>query len=331
VPLSPVLRAAAVGLTLAVLAGCTSTPAANRGSAVTVTSCGRETTYPGAPERAVANDVNMVEMMLALGLADRMAGTAGVGSADEIRPDLRDEYARVPHLAGKYVELEPLLAARADFLLAGWNYGLSEANNLTPDTLAGHGIGVYELTESCAHVLADKEAPTLDEVFTDLTNLGTIFGVPERAEELVDAQRAALAAVDERVAGRTPVPVFVYDSGEDAPFTAPGFAIPTELIRRAGGVNVFAGVPRTWSAVSWEQVVDRDPACVLVVDYDTPTWQQKREFLRDHPALGGVRAVRDDCFLALPYAAMTPGVRNADAVTRIADLLHPVRGDAAAG
>lgn len=322
---------ATVTLTLSVslAAGCTRTDSspqaagtANAGYPVTVKSCDRQVTFSEAPKRAVANDINMVEMMLALRLEDRMVGTAGVESRDAIRPDLRKAYDRVPHLTGKYIELEPLLGVQPDFLFAGWNYGLSEADNLTPDTLRERGIDVYELTESCAHVVRDKQPPTLDEVFGDLTNLGAIFGVPERARALVAAQRAELARVGQRVAGQPRVPVFVYDSGEGAPFTAPGLAIPNELIDRAGGRNIFADLERTWSEVSWEQVVDRDPACVVIVDYDTP-WQAKRDFMRKLPALSKIKAVRDNCFLALPYAAMTPGVRNVDAVAKIADLIHP--------
>lgn len=322
-------RLAAAVAVIAVTAGCATTQAGPVsdpavGFPVTVTSCGRQVTYDKPPARAVAYDINMVEQMLALGLADRMVGTFGVDNADLIRPDLRADYDRVPHLAGDSIELEPLLGTRPDFLYAGWNYGLTEANNLTPDSLATHGVNVYELTESCAHIVKDKKAPSLEEVFTDLTNLGAIFGVPERAERIIDEQRARLAAVDQGVAGVNPVSVFVYDGGEEAPYTSPGLAIPNELIRRAGGANVFADIHKTWSEVSWEQVIARDPACVLIVDYDKP-WGAKRDFMRQHPALRNITAVKNDCFLAQPYSAMTPGVRNTRAIQQIAGWLHPTR------
>jgi iron complex transport system substrate-binding protein len=265
----------------------------------------------------------MVEMMLALGLADRMAGVSGVGPDRLVRAELRADFDRVPKLAGDYLELEPLIDANPDFLFAGWNYGLSEANAMIPRTLGERGISVYELTESCAHVIANKKAPGFEEVFGDLTNLGRIFGVDDRARELIDGQRAVLNDVERRVRGRTPVRVFVYDSGEEAPVTAPGLAMPNELIRFAGGVNIFADLHKTWSAVSWEQVIARDPQCVVIVDYDKTTWQQKRDFTRNHPSLKTLTAVRNDCFLALPYAAVTPGVRNAEAVRQIAGRLHP--------
>ena len=40
---------------------------------MTVQSCNRDVTFESAPQRAVSNDVNLTEMMLALGLTDHMA------------------------------------------------------------------------------------------------------------------------------------------------------------------------------------------------------------------------------------------------------------------
>ena len=39
-----------------------------------VQSCNRTVTFDASPERAVSNDVNLTEMMLVLGLTDRMVG-----------------------------------------------------------------------------------------------------------------------------------------------------------------------------------------------------------------------------------------------------------------
>jgi len=44
----------------------------------TVQSCNRTVTFQAPPERAISNDVNLTEMMLVLGLADRMVGYTGI-------------------------------------------------------------------------------------------------------------------------------------------------------------------------------------------------------------------------------------------------------------
>ena len=293
------------------------------GFPVSVTSCGRSTRYTEAPSRAVANDINMTEMLLALGLADRMAGIAGVDGRDDVLPDLRDDFDEVEQLSDNYIQIEPLLGANPDFLFAGWNYGLSEADGLTPAVLHDKGIATYELTESCAHVTRSKRQTSIEETFTDLRNLGRIFGVTDRADALIAEQQAILDDIRERLTGTEPVEVFVYDSGEDAPFTAPGLAIPTDLIERAGGHNIFADLAETWTSVSWEQVLTRDPDCIVIVDYGDVTWQHKRDFMKNDPRLNTITGVQRNCFVPLPYAAMTPGIRNADAVQTIAQALHP--------
>lgn len=63
---------------------------------VTVRSCDQEVTFEQAPQRAVVNDNNMVELMFELGLADRMVGYAGVGQNRNILPQLARRLRRRP-------------------------------------------------------------------------------------------------------------------------------------------------------------------------------------------------------------------------------------------
>lgn len=289
---------------------------------VTVASCDVETTYEQSPERMVANDINMTEIALSLSLTDKMVGISGVADRADVREDLQSDFDAVEQLTENYIELEPLLGADPDFFFAGWNYGISEASGITPDALGERGINSYAITESCARI-SQKDPTTMDETYTDLTNIGQIFGVADQAEEIIEEMKSTVGSVESTVDGLSVVRTFVYDSGQDAPFTSPAMAIPNELIKRAGGENIFSDLAETWTTVSWEEVVDRDPECVVIVDYGDVTWEEKRQFMRDNPALNGITAVQNDCFVALPYAAMTPGVRNADAIETIARTIHP--------
>jgi iron complex transport system substrate-binding protein len=319
------------GVLALAMAGCGGSIKANPPSAaagkavpgfpVTVMSCGQPVTFVRPPQRAVSNDIALTEDMLALGLAPRMVGTFGV--SDAIPAQYQGAFHRVPTISTDYVELEALVGLHPDFLFAGWNYGLTQAKNLTPDNLAHYGIKTYVLNESCAHVQSDKAAVSIDDTYNDLRNLGVIFGVRPRAEQLIRSMQAQIASVRSQVADLAPVPVFLYDSGQEAPFTAPGLAIPNDLIARAGGTNVFANLHQTWTSVSWEQVVTRQPACILINDYSSPTWQQKRQFLQDFAPTKDLPAVRSGCFLPLTYDQLSPGPRNAEAVVALAHWLHP--------
>jgi iron complex transport system substrate-binding protein len=308
-------------------AGGSSTSAATARYPVTVTNCGVQVTYDQAPKRAVSNDINTTEDMLALGLESRMAGDFGVTGDGPAGQPVPAQYLagfhQVPDVSSGYFTLEKLVGLHPDFLFAGWNYGLQAGTNLTPDGLSKYGIKTLALTESCAHVQPGKSAVSIDDTYQDLGNLGAVFGVPGRAQRVISAMKAQVAAARAKIAGTKPVTVFDYDSGEAAPFTGPGLAMPNALIGLGGGTNIFAGLKQSWTSVSWEQVVKADPQCIIINDYGTPTAAQKEKFLETSPITKGLTAVKNHCFLPLSYDQVTPSPRNAAAVVTIARWLHP--------
>lgn len=290
---------------------------------VTVKSCNRDVTFDEAPKRAVSNDVNLTEMMLALKLQDHMVGYTGISGWKTLDATLRDGVKELPELSPKYPSKEVLLEADADFYFAGWNYGMKVGGEVTPETLSPFGIKVYELTESCSHIMA-KAKPTMDDMFVDLLNLGRIFGVEDRAEALVSGYKSGLAKIQERIGTiKEPVRVFVYDSGTEKPFTSGRFGIPTAMIEAAGGINIMDDVEKSWTEVSWEPVIDRNPQVIVIVDYGDVTAEQKIAFMKENPAFKNLDAVKADRFVVLAYVEATPGPRNVAAIERLADAFHP--------
>ncbi len=290
---------------------------------VTIRSCNRDVTFDKAPERAVSNDVNLTEMMLALKLQDRMVGYTGVSGWKTLDEKLREGVRELPELSPKYPSKEVLLGANADFYFAGWNYGMKVGGEVTPETLAPLGIKVYELTESCIFVM-QKNKPTMDDMFVDLLNLGRIFRVEDRAQALVAGYRKQLGEIQAKIGHiDKPTRVFVYDSGEEKPFTSGRYGIPTAMIEAAGGVNVMDDVEKSWTEVSWEPVIEKNPEVIVVVDYGQVTAAQKIAFLKGNPAFKNIDAVKNDRFVVLPYVEATPGPRNIEAIAALAKALHP--------
>jgi iron complex transport system substrate-binding protein len=284
---------------------------------VTVKSCDREVTFAAPPERAISNDVNLTEMMLVLGLRDRMVGYTGISGWKTLDPVMREGVAELPELSAQYPTKEVLAGAGADFFFAGWNYGMKVGGEVTPETLEPLGIQVYELTESCIH-LGPKAKSSMQDMYDDLLNLGTIFGVGDRAAALVAGYQAQLAEITAGVDRTDPPRVFVYDSGEKAPFTAGRYAMPTALIEAAGGVNIMDDLDKSWAEIGWEPVVARNPEVVVIVNYGDVTAEQKIAFLKENPAFADIDAVRNDRFVVLDYVEATPGPRNIEAVRKLA-------------
>jgi iron complex transport system substrate-binding protein len=294
---------------------------------VTISNCGTSTTYTKAPTRAVSNDINTTEDLLSLGLEKHMVGDFGVNGDGPVGKPVPNSYLAAFHevkdISPDYFTLEKLVSLRPDFLFAGWNYGLQLGSNLTPTNLAKYHINTLALTESCAHVQASKQSVSINDTYTDLTDLGEIFGVEARATALIASMQAQVASAHAKVASLPPVTVFDYDSGTSAPFTGPGLAMPNALITDGGGTNIFAGLKQSWTSVSWEQVVAADPQCIIINNYGTPTAAQKEKFLETSKITKNLAAVKNKCFLPLSYDEVTPSPRNAEAIVEIAKWLHP--------
>lgn len=286
---------------------------------VEVQSCNRVVSFQQAPQAAVSNDVNLTEMMLALGLEQHMVGYTGISGWKTLSPELRAGVAELPELSPKYPSKEVLLGADADFYFAGWNYGMRVGGGVTPDTLEPLGIKVYELSESCVHIM-DKPKVSMDDLYADLLNLGRIFNVEHKAQALVKGYQQSLEQFQQKLAPLSePVKVFVYDSGEEQPFTAGRFGMPTALIEAAGGVNIVDDVAKSWTQIGWESVIDRNPEVIVIVNYGDVTAQQKIDFLLSNPAFSDIPAIKNQHFVVLEYVAATPGPRNIDAIKTLAE------------
>ena len=293
-------------------------PAGFAAAQTTVQSCNREVAFDSVPERAISNDVNLTEMMLVLGLADRMVGYTGISGWKTLDEEMRAGVEELPELSARYPSKEVLVAADADFFFAGWNYGMKVGGEVTPETLDPFGIQVYELTESCTHIM-DKDKASLEDMYNDLANLGSIFGVEDHAASLIEEYRADLDAFTSNLETGEPLRVFVYDSGEDTPLTAGRYAMPTALIEAAGGVNIMDDFEKSWATVDWESVIDRNPEVIMIVNYGQVTAEQKREFMMSNPAFASIDAVQNDRFVTLEYVEATPGPRNIRAVKTLAE------------
>ena len=283
----------------------------------TVNSCNRTVSFDAPPKRAISNDVNLTEMMLVLGLADHMVGYTGISGWKTLDEEMRANVKQLPELSSKYPTKEVIVGANADFFFAGWNYGMKVGGEVTPETLEPFGVKVYELTESCTHIMKKGKA-SIDDMYNDLLNLGAIFDVEDTAKNLVNNYKAELKSFKDDLETGEPVRAFVYDSGEDTPFTAGLYAMPTALIEAAGGVNVMNGFEKSWGTVTWEEVVAQNPEVIVIVNYGSVTAEQKRAFMMSNPAFANIAAVKNDRFVTLEYVEATPGPRNIKAIKTLA-------------
>lgn len=291
---------------------------------VTVDNCGETLTFEKSPERLVVHDINMSEMAFALGLQDRMVGVTGISGWYKTSPEFESKRGTIPELAPKYPTVENLVAAAPDAFFAGWYYGMKPGGDVTPDTLAPHGIKTLILSESCIHLNKTQPPASMDLLYNDVLRLGTVFGKTVEAEALVEGWRAQLADITAKIGDAKGTRVFLFDSGEDKPFTAGKYALVNAMIEAAGGVNVTGDMETSWGRSSWEAIAASNPQFLILLDYQQGTGAQGLlDWLRSHPAMKETDAVKAGRFVALRYEELTPGPANIAAIAKIAEAMNP--------
>ena len=217
-----------------------------------------------------------------------------------------------------------LLAANPDFFFAGWNYGMKVGGEVTPSVLDKYGIKTFVLSESCVFTASQKQKASMDLLYNDELTLGKIFGKEPEARTLVDGWKKTLNALPKPPQGVQPLKVFVYDSGEDKPFTSGRYAMPTAIIEAAGGKNVMDDLEMSWGTTSWESVATAEPDFIILLDYQTGSGADSlRRFLENHPLMKQTPAVKQQRYLKLQYAELTPGPANINAAEKLAHALYP--------
>ncbi|SDK45423.1 ABC transporter substrate-binding protein [Nonomuraea jiangxiensis] len=315
-------------LVLATGCGATVRPAATGAPAtVTISNCGQDVTYP-RPKQPVAYDISGVEKMFALGLAGRMRGYVMNALSD---PSIagspwKDDYTKVERLGTEHITREIVVAAKADWVLAGWNFGFSEERGITPALLRRLGIASYLHTETCWEYGSNRlKVPPLQALYTDLENLGRVFGVEPRASQVVAELKGRIAALRKTwPAGGEPAKVFVYDSGTDQPFTSGANASPNDIISSAGGVNIFAGLDKGWTSVGWEPVVKARPEVILIIDYADQPAKDKIAYLESLPQLKSVPAIKQHRYQVISYGEAVTGPRNVKAAETLGAYLRSI-------
>lgn len=321
----------AIGLSVLALtfAGCGGenkpAPAATSEVSWTETLDGQEVTakVDKAPTRAISMSQATTEMMLALGLEDKMVGTAM--KEEEIYPPLQASYDKVKVLAEKWPSYETFMAENPDFA-TGWEVPFTK-RGIPAERITSQGVPIY-IPSSMQKLDAD-----LDTVFEDMMKYGEIFGVTEDAKVWVDAQKKMLSDVQSKIKDLPHKKVFIYDSSDGQPFTAfKGYT--TNILKLIGADNVMenAGVDKTWAATSWESVVAADPDYIIIADYSNGVrndedFQEKVATIKSNPQLENVTAVRENHFVKVKLSEITPGVRTVESLQRLAEEIHDVKID----
>lgn len=317
--------------------GCSSTPAADvsatgeaagEGSTsypLTYENCDFEATVEHAPVRAVSLNQSATEILIRLGLADRVIGTAY--ETDPVPADIRAEYDGIPLLTDGLLKHETLLEAQPDFVYSSFASFLTAENAGERAELQDLGIPTYLTEFDCTYHEAVAGGATFELLLAEIEAVAEIFDVPAAGEELVAQQQAVIddgLATAEAITG-SPRLVWFYSTAADAstPSVAGPGGLPQTVTELLGAENVFADGSTKWPEVSWDEVAARNPDVIVLADltrgYPGDTAQEKIDFLKSDPLTSAMDAVRHDRFIVVPGQYMDPSIHSVEAIPAVAE------------
>ena len=300
---------------------------------LTINNCGQQVTFKKAPARILSIGQGMTEILLSLGLADKIVGTAvWVGP---VLPQYAEANGKIPRLADNDPSFEAVVGKEPDLVAAEFEWHVGPQGSVGKrEQFSGLGINTYIAPTDCvAKVNADggdgvrKELFTMDLIYQEIDELARIFDVGDRGDALIadlkKRQAEAVASIAGAQAKNLPI-VFWFSSKEvngDA-FIAGKNSAPAYIRKTLGARNVVT-TEEEWPLVGWETIAQANPAVVVIATMDRRRYaaddpKVKLDFLEKDPVTSQLDAVKNKHFVMMDAQSMNPTIRTIDGIETLA-------------
>ncbi len=320
---------AAVGLALSSSALATQYP-------LTIDNCGLKNTYQHAPERVVTIGQHETELMLALGLKDKVVGTS-VWFGHLPKAYAKEE-ATLKRLSDNSPSFEAVVGQMPELVAAQYTYHVGPQGEVaTRRQFEDLGVHTWispsdcvgkSVTDSSNGDGARSVPYSVDLIYQEVTEMAKIFNVEQRGKELNQqlAQRiekAQLAANSKALRAQNAKVVFWFSSSrlKGDPWVAGNSGAPAWIASALGLKNVV-DTNQEWPAVSWETIAADNPDYIVLAKMDRRLYpaddiEKKIEFLKNDPVTKQMKAIKNNHIIVVPAMSLNPSLGNVEAVEEI--------------
>jgi len=325
----PALLAAAAGSVLFAAAA----SAAPTQYPLTLENCRETITFAAPPKRVVALGQTQTEILYALGLGDRVVGTAVWFSP--VAKSYEAVNAKVKRLADNDPSFEAVVGQEPDLVTAMFEWHLGP-NGIVGKRDQFHKVKVPTYVSPTDCVGKDNSGPgdgvrtqmfSMELVYRNIREFGQIFDVSDRAEKLVAELKAREDKAVEQVAKlkAQDVPVVVWFSSKDIKgdgFMAGKNGVPAYILSQLGARNIIT-TNEEWPLVGWESIAAANPAVIVTVRMDRRRFpaddiEKKLEFLKTDAVASKLDAVKNNRVVIIDVGATRAGLDTVDGIETLA-------------
>ena len=211
-----------------------------------------ELEVPYDPQRIAILDMASLDILDALGVGDRVVGTADT-SLEYLQNYINDDISSLGTI--KEADLEAVMACEPDVIFIGGRLASSY------DALSEIAPVVYQAT--------DTELGVVESVRRNAMTIAFMFGLEDKVDELMAGFNSRIAALAEFSAGKTAIIGLVTSGsfnvlGNDRRCSMIGREIGFENIGAAADIDTSTH----GNEASFEFIVEKDPDYIFVMDRD---------------------------------------------------------------
>lgn len=275
------------------------------------------------PEKVVTNNLSSTEMLLELGLQDKIVGMTNPDN--KVTGKWTNEVEDINHIGDKTSVSKEIVAGLKPDILIGRSGFLNNEYIGSIDVLNDLGINVYTQKASNA-----TENPKLSSIINDVKNLGEIFDVKERAneytKELEDRYKIVLEKVEE-AEGDEPLKTLVMVKFDSSVNTYSVFSMEFAGLQKdmLNALNLTPVVEKGGSNFTFENLVESNPDVILYVsaDRNAKTDADAFDTLYSNEIIQNIPAVKNKKIIEVTYDGfMDYGARVFDSLEKVSEELY---------
>lgn len=249
---------------------------------------------------------NITEILFQIGAGEKIIG---IGDFDDYPPEIQN----LPKV-GTYI-----------------SPNIEKITSLNPEMIitAGEIPQLINLANEINAKYYSIPMDTLEEIYNGILKLGELTNHHSRAQKLVDEMKNKLKDIEEKTKNFEPVHTLLVVGREPRDISsiqvASGKSFLSEILKIAGGKNVFEDETRPYLEVSAEMIISKAPQAIIEFRCGEALTQSQLDYLFfDWKALDSVPAVKNSrIYFILESYGMRPGPRLPRIAEKIARYLHP--------
>lgn len=277
-------------------------------------------TFESAPERIVSTQLSITELLLELGLKDKIVGI--MDNDNTVDAELQAELDDLTSLGYKStISKEAILAVDPDIVMGKATLMFTDKTIGTVEDYLDLGINVYTQLAS-----VDVIDQSLENILEDIRTIGKIFDVQEAANAYADSLKEklneTLETVSSQTEGQEEMSVILMSGFQDGTFMAFSSAMHSVMLETVNAVNVLE---TGGTGMTLENLISLNPDAIIYITADrfAETDTDAVERLLSEAAIQDVPAIANEKILEIGYDdIMDYGARTISTVEVLADFLY---------